>query len=199
MTVSTPSKTGELLPVLKEQRICSIPDPEEPLSAVLRYCMLLVGVRANNLPGKIEKGVLLQFIKDNYGGHTVSEIRLAFDKAIAGKLDIDDTNCYENFSPAYFAKIMNSYRRWAADQYRQEVKEEFKQRDYTEEELRIQQRVRAAEFYYRIKNGNVESVPDDVKDILVHDGKIENVHQASSFFVDLLNRGVTGLYYERID
>ena len=75
--------------------------------------MVLVGIKANNVPNDREKSVLLQFIVNNYGGHTPSEIRLAFDLAIAGDLDVEDVKCYENFSPLYFASIMNAYRKWA--------------------------------------------------------------------------------------
>jgi hypothetical protein len=75
--------------------------------------MVLVGIKANNVPNDREKSVLLQFIVNNYGGHTPSEIRLAFDLAISGDLDVEDVKCYENFSPLYFASIMNAYRKWA--------------------------------------------------------------------------------------
>ncbi len=79
--------------------------------------MLKIGLRASNLPTEEEKIVLIDHIKKNYGGHTLAEIRLAFDMAILDKLDIDDISCYENFSCAYFSKIMNAYRRWSKQEY----------------------------------------------------------------------------------
>ncbi|MGE9312854.1 hypothetical protein ACLOAU_14495 [Niabella sp. CJ426] len=195
LTVSKPSETGDLLPVLQESRICFIQDPKnDELRGVLKYCMLLVGLRAHNVPGEIEKGVLIQFIKDNYGGHTISEIRLAFDKAVSGKLDIDDVNCYENFSPAYFGKIMNSYRRWASQQYYQEVKEDFIQKNYSESELENMQRQWTEEFYQRIRSGYVEKVPDYAKDILIKDGIVKNSDDVYQFFSYKLNSGVTNIY-----
>lgn len=75
--------------------------------------MLKVGLRATNLPSSEEKAVLLSHAISNYGNHTVSEIRLAFEMAIAGKLGVDP-NCYENFSCMYFSTIMNAYRSWAS-------------------------------------------------------------------------------------
>jgi len=79
--------------------------------------MVLVGIKAHNVPNDREKAVLLQFIQNNYGGHTPAEIRLAFDLAVAGELDVEDVKCYENFSPLYFASIMNAYRKWARPRY----------------------------------------------------------------------------------
>jgi len=100
----------------------------DELKQVLKLVMIKVGIRANNLPNDIEKEVLIEHIITNYGNHTPMEIKLAFDMAIAGKLDdmdkkgnlIDlDINCYENFTCLYFSKIMNSYRMWARQTHNQ--------------------------------------------------------------------------------
>lgn len=88
---------------------------EESLKGVLRYVMILVGLRAQNYPADIEKQVLLNFIAENYGGHTPAEIKLAFEMAITKKLDVDAT-CYENFSVAYFVSVMEAYRVWSREQ-----------------------------------------------------------------------------------
>lgn len=90
---------------------------EGKLKECLRFCFMLVGLRDKNLPDDIEKAFLISFIREHYGGHTASEIRLAFEMAITGKLPVE-ANCYENFSAAYFAGIMNAYRRWAVEQAR---------------------------------------------------------------------------------
>lgn len=88
---------------------------EESLKGVLRYVMILIGLRAQNYPDEIEKQILLNFITENYGGHTPAEIKLAFEMAITKKLDVE-VNCYENFSVAYFVSIMECYRAWAREQ-----------------------------------------------------------------------------------
>lgn len=119
--VSKPLPNGELVKfesALTDQRICNLTDVE-PLKQALRYAMVLVGIKAHNVPNDREKSVLLQFIVNNYGGHTPDEIRLAFDLAIAGELDVEDVKCYENFSPLYFASIMNAYRKWARPRHRE--------------------------------------------------------------------------------
>jgi hypothetical protein len=90
---------------------------EEDLKQVLRYCMVLVGLRGNNLPTEEEKFVLTNFIRSNFGNQTSAEIKIAFEMAVAGKLQVD-AKCYENFSCEYFGRIMNAYLEYA----RQEIK-----------------------------------------------------------------------------
>lgn len=112
---SKPSPNGSLVKfeqAIEDRRIGTLLDIE-PLKQALRYAMVLVGIKAHNVPNDREKAVLLKFIQNNYWGHTPAEIRLAFDLAVAGELDVDDVKCYENFSPLYFASIMNAYRKWA--------------------------------------------------------------------------------------
>src|SRR5512137_161350 len=62
---------------------------EEDLKQVLRYAMVLVGLRGNNMPTEEEKFVLLNFIRSNFGNQTPEEIKLAFELAVSGKLGID--------------------------------------------------------------------------------------------------------------
>lgn len=90
---------------------------EEDIKQALRYSMLLVGLRGSNLPTEEEKFVLTNFVKSNFGNNTCEEIKLAFEMAVAGKLNID-SKCYENFSCEYFGRIMSAYLEYA----RQEIK-----------------------------------------------------------------------------
>jgi len=90
---------------------------ENDLKQVLRLSMLMVGLRGANMPTDEEKYVLLAFIKSNYGNQTPEEIAIAFEMAVAGKLNTD-CKCYENFSCEYFGRIMNAYIEYA----RQETK-----------------------------------------------------------------------------
>lgn len=101
---------------LTEPKIYQV--PQEEFKKVLKYVMVLVGLRAQNYPDDTEKQILLNFIAENYGGHTCAEIKLAFEMAITRKLDVEST-CYENFSVAYFVSIMEAYREWAREQIKQ--------------------------------------------------------------------------------
>ncbi len=90
---------------------------EENLKQVLRYSMLLVGLRANNMPTDEEKFVLINFIKTNFANVTIAQIKLAFDMAVAGKLGVD-AKCYENFSCEFFGRIMARYLEFSAEETR---------------------------------------------------------------------------------
>lgn len=125
---STPQKTGDeklFVNSLKTPQV--IQRPIEDLKEVLRLVMVKLGIRAHNWPAEQEKDLLIKHIVDNFGGHTHEEIKLAFDLAMAGKLNPPDdpkfAECFENFSCAYFSKIMSAYRVWAAKTYKAVVKE----------------------------------------------------------------------------
>ena len=116
----TLSEIGDSLELaLKDVRIAD--STEERLKEPLKYAMMKLGIRAANIPKSLEKDVLTSHIRQYYGGHTVSEIRLAFDMALTGKLDLgdNDVNCFENFSCAYFSTIMNAYRKWSKEQVKE--------------------------------------------------------------------------------
>jgi hypothetical protein len=104
-----PYETGSAVTILNAQSKIPIRRrSEEDIKEVLRYVMVLVGLRGVNMPTDEEKYVLLNFIRLNFGNQTPEEIRLAFEYAIAGKFEID-AKCYENFSCEYFGRIMNAY------------------------------------------------------------------------------------------
>lgn len=105
------SKTGEEKFELALTGKKALDVPIENLKQVLRLAMLKLGIRAKNLPDEEEKQILIQHILEYYGNHTCEEIKLAFDLAIAGKLNID-VKAYENFSCLYFSQIMIAYREW---------------------------------------------------------------------------------------
>ena len=95
---------------------------EEDLKQVLRYAMVLVGLRGNNMPTEEEKFVLLKFIRSNFGNQAPDELKLAFELAVSGKLGID-AKCYENFSCEYFGRIMKAYIDYARQETITVVKE----------------------------------------------------------------------------
>jgi hypothetical protein len=125
---------------------------EEDIKEVLRYSMLLVGLRGNNLPTEEEKFVLTNFVKSNFGNQTPEEIKIAFEMAVAGKLQVD-AKCYENFSCEYFGRIINAYLEFA----RQEIKnlpkpiEQVKEKP-SDEELKKQAIDTANEYANQIRH-----------------------------------------------
>lgn len=120
---SMPSKTGNLHPSFAGAsagfKMAQL--PAEEFKQPLRLIMLKAGLRAANIPHEEERSVLIAHILKHYGNHTPEEIVLAFDLAITHQLDLEENEipCYENFSCAYFSRIMDAYRRWAAPQLAQ--------------------------------------------------------------------------------
>ncbi len=108
-----PCETGELTTVkeaIKGVKLFTATD--EHINQVLRYCMLVVGIRSQNLPQGEEVIVLKNFIKNHLGGYTLTEYRLAFELAAADQLECD-TKHYENFTCEYVSRIMKAYRKYA--------------------------------------------------------------------------------------
>lgn len=114
-----PSVTGDPHPlsvaVFNKPKIFSVPDEE--IKQAIRYAMLLVGISEQRIKdySNLEKQILINYIRKHFPGHTCDEIRLAFEKAIAGELNIEmkDVKAYNNFSVLYFGSIMRAYREWA--------------------------------------------------------------------------------------
>jgi len=91
----------------------------ENLNELFQFCFLLVGLRERNFPNELETLFIHQYIRENYGGHSIAEIKMAFKMAVKGELDLerDEVKCYENFSVMYLSQVINSYRRWASQEY----------------------------------------------------------------------------------
>jgi hypothetical protein len=179
-------KIGEVAQFEKAVNTPIIQDsPVEQLKQVLRLVMIKIGLRSQNWPTDEEKAVLIEHIYSNFGGNRIEEIKLAFDMAFAGKLDLspEDTKCYENFSCAYFSTIMSSYRRWSAQEYRQLKPEEPPmQRIFTQEELDDAAR-EDVERQYRlfVKGFELKGVAIN-KAILEKDGLLREGESVIDFF-----------------
>lgn len=175
-----PAKQELKLPANGEERLFSLAiqsvkissSTVEELKQSLRYAMVKIGLRSQNFPNEEEKAILLQHISQNYSNHTVDEIRLAFDMAIEGKLELLDgesVTCYENFSCLYFSSIMNAYRRWSAQVY--------KQLDHPERPIESQEEITEESMQEWIKETkklriSVELLPTVMYDWLDKHGKI---------------------------
>lgn len=100
----------------------------EALRGLLLYLFSLCGVLPSNYPLEADKTVLIDFIVSNYPTFRIPEVRLAFQMAISGKLyDADGKQIehYQNFSPAYFGKVMTAFRKKSQDLklYQQQARE----------------------------------------------------------------------------
>lgn len=163
----------------------------------LRVVMVKVGLRAQNWPNDLEKIILIQHIQENFGGNTVDEIRLAFDMAITGKLDIDSdsVNCYENFSCAYFSKIMIAYRAWSVEAIKTvPVIENNEQRIFTQAELDDSAREDAQRQYRLFLKGHDLKGVAINKPILEKDGFLKEDEGVMDFFKRWASAGKSDVY-----
>lgn len=126
-TESKPLRSGEeqkFIDALSVARICQVNEERslakviEEVKGAFRYIFVLLGLKAENIPAEEEKAVLIEYVMENYGGHTAEELKLAFKLAIQGKLGLEQKEivCYQNFSPLYMTTIMDAYRDWAKEQ-----------------------------------------------------------------------------------
>ena len=90
---------------------------EDEIKAKLTLIYSLVGLRPQHYPSGQEKIDLHNYIVLKYGQKTLAELVLAFDLAISGELEItkDEVKVYDQFTIAYIANIMASYKKWLMD------------------------------------------------------------------------------------
>jgi len=68
--------------------------------------MQLIGI---NNPGEVKLAILEDWIRTEYGGFTINEVKVAFKQMVAN----DFIDHYQNFSPAYFSQVMDRYKKKA--------------------------------------------------------------------------------------
>jgi hypothetical protein len=81
--------------------------------------MQLVGI---NNPGEVKLAILEDWIRTEYGGFTINEIKVAFKQMVAN----DFIDHYQNFSPAYFSQVMDRYKK-KANEVRKMIPQEREQ------------------------------------------------------------------------
>jgi hypothetical protein len=85
----------------------------------LVYLMQLVGI---NTPGEVKLAILEDWIRTEYGGFTINEVKVAFKQMVAN----DFIDHYQNFSPAYFSQVMDRYKK-KANEVRKMIPQEREQ------------------------------------------------------------------------
>jgi hypothetical protein len=166
----------------------------EELKEVLRFVMIKVGLRAQNWPNDLEKLVLFEHILQNFGGNRIEEIKLAFDMAIAGKLETE-VNCYENFSCYYFSTIMNAYRKWSSQAIAHAVKQEPPpQKIFSQEELDNSAREDAERQYQLFLKGHELKGLNLNEPILRKDGLLNDEERTKEFFTRRALAGSLNIY-----
>lgn len=96
--------------ILSGKRIADATEVE--IQQKLLKIFVLVGLRMQHYPDKLNNQFLINFIKKEYFFKTLDELEFAFELAIKQELELDDYKVYDNFSIEYLVRIMNAYRIW---------------------------------------------------------------------------------------
>jgi hypothetical protein len=113
-TGTTWCKLSELM---KRKKVKESTDLE--IAETLMKIYVLIGLRKQHQPSQFEFKTLLEFIRETYGRMAKDELMVAFKLAVKGRLDIEDINPYDQFSPVYLEKIMRSYRTFVNKAYQE--------------------------------------------------------------------------------
>lgn len=172
----------------------------EEIGELLRRIMLKIGVRTQNIPNELEALILFEHIVEHYGGNRLDEIRLAWDMAITQGLpdengEMVEANCYENFSCAYFSKIMTAYRRWSAQEYKLVVKPDApQQKIFTDAENDNAAREDVDRCYQMFLRGHQIKFPELLEPILRKDELLKDGEKTMSLFEKRAKDGFIHLY-----
>lgn len=195
----------ELDKALRDKKISVASDEE--LNQLFKNILMIVGIRPQYIPNELEFLFLYDFVRTGYGGHTLSEIKLAFSKAVMGQLteNMDSVKLYDYFTPAYFGTIMSLYRKWvseAGNKISDKIyTEHLKQLDYQKpiEEINWQQ-VIEQDYQFFLSNIDASSTyPEQHYDTLVEDGLLaehlwkKKVQSVKTNILHDLNKGLASL------
>lgn len=84
----------------------------------LRYLATLIGLRKENMPDNAETLIMCESLRTNHGGITIKELRLAFDMAVAFRLDFNP-HAFQTMSVLYLNELLSAYKKWSVPAYHQ--------------------------------------------------------------------------------
>ena len=171
---------------------------EDEIKAKLTLIYSLVGLRPQHYPSGQEKIDLHNYIVLKYGQKTLGELVLAFDLAISGELEIsrDEVKVYDQFTIAYIANIMASYKKWLRDinnsivinkKIVMEMKNELTKQDWED-------------WMHDVKDYKVELIPVMLYDYLVKENLINlTTNEKNEFLKTAINIYYFSIEQDRIE
>lgn len=84
----------------------------------LRYLATLIGLRKENMPDNAETLIICDSLRNNHANLTIKELRLAFDMAVAFRLDFNP-HAYQTLSVLYLNELLAAYKKWSTQTYHQ--------------------------------------------------------------------------------
>ena len=154
--------------------------------------LLGLGIKGNNLPGKIEMGDIVVEVKTYHGNLKLGELDLAFKKAIRQELNFDPET-YQNFNLLYLNKMLAAYKQWAIQQHREIDREFTADSDFNiyENKSIAQLRSDINDGYQHFLNGVITSsgfIPFEWAFRLQMDGFINNEDISVNRFYEIRNK-----------
>ena len=103
-------ENAKMIAISNSVKIKDIPvdDQINKISQVLKYVFTLIGLKGENLPSKVEKVVLMNYIIDNLSHFSIEDIRLAFELGVKGTFKANMTH-FQKFSSIYLCDVLNAY------------------------------------------------------------------------------------------
>lgn len=142
----------------------------EEIKKPLRRALILCGVRAQNFPKDAEKLLLIDFLRKHYPSYTPAELAFAFELAMARKLDIDNPDCFENFSCSYIGKILSAYEEWDSSTVQDRRLKYMNLRNWDLD------RGETETWYQKYLEGQfIHFIPQSVYHVLLVDGQIKAI------------------------
>lgn len=185
-------KTGnkeeiELFEALQSPRLKEL-DTLQPISDTLKYIIVLVGIRADNMPTAIEKQILLEFLKEEFPNMTTGEILQAFKMFASGKLEQylkKDFGHFQNLSAMFVSEVIKAYLKYINER---KIKvnllakiEEEKKAEPTQEEKEI---LNKKAVKYLIVKGYQEYIEDKRQFEYLNDGHFKYLESLNLVVLD---------------
>lgn len=104
---------------LKAARISDTKDSD--LRILFLYLYGLIGLLPERFPSHSQEMILIDYVRSEWGKLRLDEIKLAYQMAISGKLDVSPEH-FQSFSALYFGKIISVYVLWASQVHIQNMK-----------------------------------------------------------------------------
>lgn len=105
------------------------------IAPALRRLLVMLGIRQENYPTEEMVLLMCEGLRANHGTLTIKELALAFEMAVALKLDFNP-HAFQNVSVLYLNELLTSYKKWSAQAYQQlrpggDPAQEREKMDYT--------------------------------------------------------------------
>ena len=91
--------------------------PKQELKMLIKTLLLLLGVKPDNYPNKLEAEVLGEFVNRALKNYSPQEIRFAFELAVAGNLRVE---VYQKLDSVLIGRVIKAYEEYKRERSKKE-------------------------------------------------------------------------------